>query len=200
MPSDNRTDHDDDASGNHDDAGPPDDDHLARPRRPRPPPRSKSSSKTWGWVLLAVVIALAVLLVGLLIARTRRQGREVDWERSVRPRRDRGRAGAGARPVATNADDAQQRANVGAQVDDAVDGLERAAAAAPEEAHRALCMRCANSLRGLAFAVEADRLLRSGGATPTGEQLASADSARRKRSAELNAALDDLKIAIAPKK
>ena len=61
-------------------------------------------------------------------------------------------------------------------------------------------MRCADSLRGLAFAVEADHLMRSGGQTPTGEQLASADSARRNRSAELNRALEDLKVAIAPKK
>ena len=80
-----------------------------------------------------------------------------------------------------------------------MDGLERAAASAPDETHRALCTRCAESLRGLAFAVEADHLMRSGGATPTGEQLASADSARRNRSAELNAALEDLKAAIAPK-
>ena len=63
----------------------------------------------------------------------------------------------------------------------------------------ALAKRGADSLRGLAFAVEADHLMRSGGATPTGAQLASADSARRSRSAELNAALDDLKVAIAPR-
>jgi hypothetical protein len=74
------------------------------------------------------------------------------------------------------------------------------AAAAPDEAHRSLCMRCANSLRGLAFAVEADHLMRSGGKTPTGEQLASADSARRNRSAELNASLQELKVAIAPRR
>ena len=71
---------------------------------------------------------------------------------------------------------------------------------APDEAHRALTMRGADSLRGLAFAVEADYLMRSGGQTPTGEQLASADSARRNRAAELNRALEDLKVAIAPKK
>lgn len=99
----------------------------------------------------------------------------------------------------TNNDDAQHRATVGVQVDDAVEGLERAAAAAPDETHRSLSMRCADSLRGLAFAVQADHLMRSGGQTPTGEQLASADSARRHRAAELTAALEDLKLAIAPK-
>jgi hypothetical protein len=161
--------------------------------------KSSSSSKTWGWVLLAVVIALAVILVGLLIARTRRQGREVDWDRSVQPAVTAAELARELVLSQTNNDDAQHRATVGAQVDDAVDGLERAAAAAPDEAHRALCMRCADSLRGLAFAIEADHLMRSGGQTPTGEQLAAADSARRTRSAELTAALDDLKIAIASK-
>jgi hypothetical protein len=162
--------------------------------------KTSSSSKTWGWVLLAVVIALAVILVGLLIARTRRQGREVDWDRSVQPAVTAAELARELVLSQTNNDDAQHRATVGVQVDDAVDGLERAAAAAPDEAHRALCMRCADSLRGLAFAIEADHLMRSGGQTPTGEQLASADSARRTRSAELTAALDDLKIAIATKR
>ncbi|HVA07894.1 MAG TPA: hypothetical protein VNG12_14230 [Acidimicrobiales bacterium] len=162
--------------------------------------KATSSSKTWGWVLLAVVIALAALLVGLLIARSKRQGREVDWERSVRPAVTAAELARELVLSQSETDTAQRRANVGVQVDDAVGGLERAAAAAPDEAHRALCMRCADSLRGLAFAIEADHLMRSGGQTPTGEQLASADLARRNRSAELNAALADLKVAIAPKK
>ena len=47
----------------------------------------------------------------------------------------------------------------------------------------------AGALRGLAFAIEADRLLRHGTAAPTGMQLAEADEARRARSTELSAAL-----------
>jgi hypothetical protein len=159
-----------------------------------------SSSKTWGWVLLAVVIALAALLVGLLIARNRRQGREVDWERSVLPAVTAAELARELVLSQSDADDNQRRATVAVQVDEAVDGLERAAASAPDDAHRALCTRCAESLRGLAFAVEADHLMRSGGQTPSGAQLASADAARRNRAAELQAALDDLKVAIAPKK
>ena len=162
--------------------------------------KSTSSSKAWGWVLLAVVIALAAILVGLLIARTRRQGREVDWDRSVGPALTAAELARELILSQTNADDAQHRATVAVQVDDAVDGLEQAAAAAPDDTHRSLAMRCANSLRGLAFAVQADYLMRSGGQSPTGEQLASADSARRNRSAELNAALEELRLAIAPKK
>lgn len=161
--------------------------------------KATSTSKTLGWVLLAVVIALLALVVGLLIARSRRQGREVDWDRSVRPALTAAELARELVLSQTDADDAQHRATVAAQVDDAVDGLERVGAAAPDAAHRSLCTRCANSLRGLAFAVQADHLLRSGGKSPTGEQLASADSARRNRVAELNAALEELKVAITPK-
>ena len=45
----------------------------------------------------------------------------------------------------SESDDSQRRANVGVQVDQAVDGLERAAASAPDDAHRALCTRCARA-------------------------------------------------------
>jgi hypothetical protein len=61
-----------------------------------------------------------------------------------------------------------------------------------------MCTRCAESLRGLAFAVEADHLMRSGGEHPTGEQLAAADAARRNRSAELAANLLELRAAVTP--
>ncbi len=160
--------------------------------------KSSSSSTAWGWVLLAVVIVLAVILVVLLIARTRRQGREADWQRSVGPAVAAAELARDLVLSQTDADDQQRRASVGVQVDEAVTGLERSAATAPDEASRALTARAAESLRGLAFAVEADHLLRSGGEHPTGEQLASADAARRNRAAELATALGQLKAAITP--
>ena len=52
------------------------------------------------------------------------------------------------------------------------------------------------ALRGLAFAVEADRLLRHGASAPSGLQLAQADEARRTRNSELNAALSRLSTSI----
>jgi hypothetical protein len=145
-----------------------------------------------------VVIVLAAVLVALLIARTRRQGRETDWQRSVGPAVAAAELARDLVLSQTDADDQQRRASVGVQVDEAVTGLERAAATAPDEASNGLTMRAAESLRGLAFAVEADHLMRSGGEHPTGEQLASADAARRNRAAELAAALEQLKAAITP--
>jgi hypothetical protein len=134
----------------------------------------------------------------LLIARNRRQGRAVDWQRSVAPAVTAAELARELVLSLTASDDPHRRADVAAQVDEAVAALERAGDSAPNEARRSLCARCAESLRGLAFAVEADYLLRSGGGHPTGEQLAAADAARRNRSAELDAALRNLKVAIAP--
>ena len=100
----------------------------------------------------------------------------------------------------TPEDDERRRAAVAVQVDEAVQGLERGATNAPDQAHAALCLRAAESLRGLAFAIAADHLMRSGGQHPTGEQLAAADLAKRNRAAELDAALQHLKMALTPKK
>jgi hypothetical protein len=147
-------------------------------------------------VLLGVVILLAVLLVVLLIARTRRQGREANWQRLTTPAVAAAELARDLVLSQTETDDPQRRASVTVQVDQAVAGLERAAASAPDEAQAAMCTRCAESLRGLAFAVEADHLMRSGGRHPTGEQLATADSARRNRTAELAASLRDLKATL----
>jgi hypothetical protein len=139
------------------------------------------------------------LLVGLLLARSRRHGRVTDWQRSVLPAVTSTELARNLVLSQKETDDAQHRASVGAQVDDAVNGLERGAASAPDEARRGLCQRCADSLRGLAFAVESDHLMRSGGEHPTGQQLAAADQARRSRSAELDSALADLKDEVTPR-
>jgi hypothetical protein len=162
--------------------------------------KSTSSSKTWGWVLLAVVIVLAILLVAFLIARTRRQGQAADWRRTVRPVVTAAELARDLVLSQTESDSQQRRSDVTVQVDEAVESLERAAASAPDDMSRGLCTRCAESLRGLAFAIEADHLMRSGGQHPTGDQLASADAARRHRSAELDEALLDLKAAVAEDK
>jgi hypothetical protein len=161
---------------------------------------STSSSSPWGWVLLGVAILLAILLVVLLIVRTRRQGQEANWQRLTTPAIAAAELARDLVLSQSETDDPQRRAGVTVQVDQAVAGLERAAASAPDETQAAMCTRCAESLRGLAFAVEADHLMRSGGQHPTGEQLAAADAARRNRTAELEAALRDLKATLAPSK
>ena len=144
-----------------------------------------------------MIVALAVL-VALLIARSRRQGREAEWRRSALAAVA---AAELARDLVLNqspSDDAQRRASVTAQVDEAAGALEQLAGVAVDESEGTLCSRSAESLRGLSFAVEADHLLHSGGEPPTGAQLAAADEARRRRQSEVDAALGRLKQAISP--
>jgi hypothetical protein len=162
--------------------------------------KSSSSTSPWVWVLLGVVILLAILLVIFLISRAKRQGRVTDWQRLVTPAITAAELARDLVQSQAPTDDAERRASVNAQVDAAVTGLERAAASAPDERLAGICSRCAESLRGLAFAVEADHLMRSGGERPTGAQLASADAARRSRAAELETALGELKTALAEAK
>ena len=130
-----------------------------------PPTKGTSSSKTWGWVLLAVVIALAALLVGLLIARTRRQGREVNWDRSVGPAVTAAELARELMLSQTHNDDAEHRATVSGAGRRRRRRPRRAVPARPTRSTGAdHALR--DSLRGLAFAVEADHLMRSGGRDP----------------------------------
>jgi hypothetical protein len=148
-------------------------------------------------VLAIVLVGLAILVV-LLIARSRRQGRQAEWRRSALTAVA---AAELARDLVVNqspADDPQRRASVAAQVDEAAGSLEQLAGAAVDESEGALSARSAESLRGLAFAVEADHLMRSGGEHPTGAQLAAADEARRRREAELDTSLRQLRQTITP--
>jgi len=144
------------------------------------------------------VLVLAVVLVALLLARNRRLNREATWSKSVLPALTAAELARELVLTQSADDDPQRRASVGVQVDEAVSALDRAAASAPSDEERLLATRSSESLRGLAFAVEADHLLRSGGGSPTGEQLAAADAARRNRAAELDVALNQLRAVATP--
>ena len=95
-------------------------------------------------------------------------------------------------------DDPELRGAVAVQVDRASTALERAGSAAPDPAAGGAATTAAGALRGLAFAIEADRLLRHGAGAPTGVQLAQADQARRDRDAELQGALARLQAHVVP--
>ena len=90
----------------------------------------------------------------------------------------------------TGGDEALPR--VRAQAEDAARALDRVASAAPDEAGRLSAASVAEGLRGVMFTLEAENLLRTGPTAPTADQLADADIARRRRGAELDAALAEL--------
>ena len=154
---------------------------------------AKSSSTPWGLIALAVlIVALIVLLLVLLRRRSAKQA-AVAWRRTVAPALDDARLAResllGANAVS---DDPQLRGAVEVQVDRASRALEGAAVGAPDEVSQGATSAVSASLRGLAFAVEADRLLRHGASAPSGAQLAQADEAKRARLAELDTAVSRL--------
>jgi hypothetical protein len=154
-------------------------------------PTAKTSSKTpWGLIALIVVLIVAIVLVVILLRSRRRRGIESEWHRSVVPAlSDAQLARASLMSGNAESDDPQVRGAVEVQVERAATALERTVPGAPDPQAGGLATSAAESLRGLAFAIEADRLLRHGTSAPSGVQLAQADEARRARAAELNTAL-----------
>jgi hypothetical protein len=153
-------------------------------------PTATTSSKTpWGLIALIVVLVVAIGLVAILLSSRKRRGIESEWRRSVVPAlSDAQLARASLLSGNAESDDPEVRGAVEVQVERAASALERTGPGAPDPQAAGLATSAAESLRGLAFAIEADRLLRHGTSAPSGVQLAQADEARRARAAELNTA------------
>lgn len=141
-------------------------------------------------IIVAIVVVLALILLLLLFSRRKRIQTQSAWRRAVFPAVSDAHLARDAL-LSANAmsDDAELRGSVEVQVDRSARALEQAALTAPDVAAQTATNAVARSLRGLAFAVEADRLLRHGAGAPTGTQLAEADDARRSRLAELDSSL-----------
>jgi hypothetical protein len=160
-----------------------------------------TSSQT-PWALIGVIVALvaAIVLVALLLRSRKKRGIEDDWHRAVVPALSDAQL-ARQSLLSGNAvsDDAQLRGAVDVQVEKAASALEHTVSAAPDPQAGALANSVATALRGLAFAIEADRLLHHGASPPSGLQLAQADEARRARNTELSTALARLSTRIGSK-
>lgn len=158
------------------------------------------SSKTpWGLIgLIVVLVALIGLVILLIVSRNKKSNLDA-WRRRTLPALSDARLAREAlmSPTAVS-DDAELRGAVAVQVERASTALERAGSTAPDPAVGGSAVTAAGSLRGLAFAIEADRLLRQGDGTPTGVQLAQADQARRDRDSELQGALSRLQAHAMP--
>jgi hypothetical protein len=152
--------------------------------------KNTSSKTPWGLIILIVVLVIAIIAVILALAARRRRGVETAWRKAVVPALSDAQL-ARESLLSGNAasDDPEIRGAVAVQVERAAVALEHAVRGAPDPEAGSLATSAAGALRGLAFAIEADRLLRHGTAAPSGVQLAQADEARRARTAELNSAL-----------
>jgi len=153
---------------------------------------SSSSAATWAWILgvIALLALIAAGVAGLVTTRRHRDAGDA-WIPSARAGYESAvlaRQMLVAQP--TGGDEALPR--VRAQAEDAARALDRVASAAPDEAGRLSAASVAEGLRGVMFTLEAENLLRTGPTAPTADQLADADIARRRRGAELDAALAEL--------
>ncbi len=163
------------------------------------PAKASKSSVSWALIgVIVVVLLLIALVVALLVSRNRKTALDA-WRRRALPALSDARLAREAllSPSALS-DDAELRGAVSVQAERAAVALEQAASTAPDPAAGGSATTAAGALRGLAFSIEADRLLRNGAAAPTGVQLAQADEARRDRDAELQAALARLQTHVAP--
>ena len=89
-------------------------------------------------------------------------------------------------------DEPERREAVRTQIESAAQSLDGLVTSAPDDASRRAASSSAAALRGLMFAGEADRLLRSREKSPTADELAQADDTQRVRVRELDTALDEL--------
>ena len=149
--------------------------------------------------MIVLLVALIGLVVLLMVSRNKKSALDV-WRRRTLPALSDAKLAREAlmSPTAVSAD-AELRAAVAVQVERASTALEQAGTSAPDPAPGGSAVTAAGSLRGLAFAVEADRLLRHGEGSPTGVQLAQADQARRDRDSELQGALSRLQDYVVPR-
>ncbi|HZM53842.1 MAG TPA: hypothetical protein VFC03_02325 [Acidimicrobiales bacterium] len=155
------------------------------------------SGTPWGLIGLIAVLVIAIVVVALLFRSRKKRAIETEWRHAVIPALSDAQLARESLVSGTAAsDDPEVRGAAAAQVERAAVALEKAAGSAPEPQAAGAATAAAGALRGLAFAVEADRLLRNGPTAPTGLQLAQADEARRARTTELNTALARLSTRI----
>ena len=153
----------------------------------------------WALIGLFVILLIAVIVVILVMMARKKNTAVAGWQRRALPAlTDAQLAREALLSPSAVADDADLRGAVAVQVEKASAALEQAGSTAPDPAAGGSATTAAGALRGLAFAIEADRLLRNGAGAPTGVQLAQADQARRDRDGELQGALTRLQQHVTP--
>jgi hypothetical protein len=154
------------------------------------PTHHSSSSDTWLLVGIGIAAAAVLaLLIWVLVAGSRRRRANRAWAPTARTALD---SAVTARDLLLSEPmdaDAATHEAIRAKVAEAARMLDGASARGPDEEARTASHDAAEELRGLLFAVEAQRLLPTGRTPPTADQLAQADLQRRTRESELQAAL-----------
>jgi hypothetical protein len=162
------------------------------------PTSSSDSGTPWGWIVAGVGVVV-VIVGGVLFARSRNAQRRADgWRAAVAPAFERAVV---TRDLLVNNEDLRDPATrraVEQQVQEVAGRLETLGASAPSVDDRRAAATAGDALRGLYFALEAQQLLRDGGA-PTADQLRRADRTRLEQEDALDHALASLQSRISPR-
>jgi hypothetical protein len=154
------------------------------------PQTTSTSSDTWIWILVGVAAAAVLaLLVGVLVGRSRRRRANSAWTPTARTALDSAVAARDLLLAEPSDADPATHESIRTKVGEAARMLDRVGAHGPDEEARTASRDTAEELRGLLFAIEAQRLLPTGRIPPTAEQLAQADLQRRNCESELEGAM-----------
>jgi len=166
-----------------------------------PASTSSDSSTPWGWII-AILAAIAVVLIVVLALLRRSSNRtKAEWKNAAASAlRDadltRDMLADEARPG--EAEDARRVTAVRDAVERVASQFDQLATSAPNDEARRNSIAVATSLRGYFFALESEQMLHAAPTTPTADQLATADAAKRARAAELGAAVAAIRAYVAP--
>ncbi len=154
---------------------------------------SPTSSTPWGWIVV-VILLVAVLVVALVLWHLSRSRRAalMAWRQSAGPPLQQAQL-ARELLIGDKADiEPERREDEWALIETAAQGLEGLVNSAPDAKSQQVAAKSAAALRGLMFADQADRLLRSREKYPTADELAQVDDAKRLRVQEFDFALEEL--------
>jgi hypothetical protein len=165
-----------------------------------PATTSSSTSVPWGWIVAGVLIAAALIIIAIALIRRNNRIRALQaWRQHSESALDAARLAANLLPRSgQDVPDLAHWQDVRERVEQAAQALERSSASAPTEEGALAATTAAETLRGLFFALDSDRLLRDGAVAPTTEQLVQADAVTRARRTDLDNALARLEFLIRP--
>jgi len=166
-----------------------------------PASTSSDSSTPWGWIIAILAVIAVVLIVVLALLRRSSNRTKAEWKNAAASAlRDadltRDMLADEARPG--EAEDARRVTAVRDAVERVASQFDQLATSAPNDEARRNSIAVATSLRGYFFALESEQMLHDAPTTPTADQLATADAAKRARAAELGAAVAAIRAYVAP--
>ena len=158
-----------------------------------PNAETSMSSTPWGWIVGAILLVAGLVVALALWLRSRsRRSALTAWRHSARPALQQAAAAQDLLSEDRASVDPERREDIRSQIEAAAHALDGLVTSAPDDASRRAASSSAAALRGLMFANEADRILRSREKSPTGDELAQSDEAQHAQVRELDVALEEL--------